>query len=141
MNTNIFFFIAVLVLKLLSRKVLFTNKKDKKNLKIRLLFKKIADFTDKLLQNQKQVECEVFRILLKHVMIVYQCFFYLHDCTFKYILNTMFRVRKIILVLHAQLKVSKTIATSQILTTVKSTDNWTFLLFFLFQQPYSRTRI
>ena len=33
MNTNIFFFIAVLVFKLLSRKVLFTNKKDKKNFK------------------------------------------------------------------------------------------------------------
>ena len=41
-NTEIFTFISVLVLKLLSRKVLFTN---------RLLFTKIANFTGQLLQN------------------------------------------------------------------------------------------
>ena len=43
-NTEIFAFIAVLVFKLLSFKVLFIN---------RLLLKKIANFTCKLLQNCK----------------------------------------------------------------------------------------
>ena len=43
-STEIFAFIAVLVFKLLSREVLFINKK-KKLLKSRLLFKKIAIFT------------------------------------------------------------------------------------------------
>ena len=53
-NTEIFTIIAVLVFKLLSRKVLFTNRKDKKKLlKSRLLFKKIANSTGKLLQNYK----------------------------------------------------------------------------------------
>ena len=55
-------FIAVLVFKLLSRELL----------KSRLLFKKIANFTGKLLQNYKFLECEI-----------YQCFFNLHDDTFK----------------------------------------------------------
>ena len=54
-NTEIFAFIAVIIFKLLSRKVLFINKKKKqyKLLKSRLLFKKIANFTGKLLQNYK----------------------------------------------------------------------------------------
>ena len=54
-NTEIFAFIAVLVFKLLSRKVLFINKKDNRNCyKVgRLLLKKIANFTGKLLQNYK----------------------------------------------------------------------------------------
>ena len=53
-NTEIFTIIAVPVFKLLSRKVLFTNRKDKKKLlKSRLLFKKIANSTGKLLQNYK----------------------------------------------------------------------------------------
>ena len=52
-NTEIFAFIAVLVFKLLSRKVLFIIEKTKKLLKSRLLFKKIANFTGKLLQNYK----------------------------------------------------------------------------------------
>ena len=46
-NIEIFAFIAALVLELLSRKFLFINIKDKS----RLLFKKIANFTGKLLQN------------------------------------------------------------------------------------------
>ena len=48
-NAEIFTFIAVLVFKLLSRKVLLINRKDKS----RLLFKKKANFTGKLLQNYK----------------------------------------------------------------------------------------
>ena len=48
-NTKIFVFIAVLVFELLSRKVLFINKKDKKLLKSRLLFKKIENFMRKLI--------------------------------------------------------------------------------------------
>ena len=48
-NTEIFAFIAVLVCTLLSRK----QKRQKKLLKSRLLFKKIANFTGKLLQNYK----------------------------------------------------------------------------------------
>ena len=52
-NTEIFAFIAVLVFKLLNAKVLFINRKDKRNLKIRLLFKEIENFTGKLLQNYK----------------------------------------------------------------------------------------
>ena len=55
-NTNnkneIFAFISVLVLKLFSRKVLFTNRKRQyKLLKSGLLFKKLANFTGQLLQN------------------------------------------------------------------------------------------
>ena len=49
-NIEIF---AAIVFKWLSRKVLF--------------FKKIANFTDKLLQNYKQLQTEIFRILFKHV--------------------------------------------------------------------------
>ena len=53
-NAEVFLFIAVLVLKLLSRKVLFINrKKQKKLLKRTLLFKILADFRSKLLQNCK----------------------------------------------------------------------------------------
>ena len=52
-NTDIFAFKAVLVFKVLSRKVLFINRKDKRNLKSRLVFKKSANFTGKLLQNYK----------------------------------------------------------------------------------------
>ena len=56
-KTEIFAFIAALVFKLLSRKVLFTNRKDdRKLLKSRLLFKKIANFTGKLLQNYYKFE-------------------------------------------------------------------------------------
>ena len=36
-------------------------------LKSRLFFKKIANLTGKLLQNYKYLQCEVFRVLLKHV--------------------------------------------------------------------------
>ena len=44
-NPGIFSFIAVLVFKLLSRKVLFTNRKDNRGrLKSRLLFKKRANY-------------------------------------------------------------------------------------------------
>ena len=57
-NTKIFAFIAVLVFKLFNCKILFINRKENK---------KIANFTDKLLQNYKSLECEFFRILLKHV--------------------------------------------------------------------------
>ena len=46
-------------------------------------FKKIAYFMGKLLQNHEQLECEIFRILLRHVNIIYHCLFNLHDCTFK----------------------------------------------------------
>ena len=67
-NTEIFLFIAVLVFKLLTRKVLFIHrKKQQKLLKSRLLLIKIANFTDTLLQNYKQLECEILRILLKQV--------------------------------------------------------------------------
>ena len=52
-NTEIFAFIAVLVFKLLSHKVLFKKKKTIETVKSRLLFKKIANFTGKLLQNNK----------------------------------------------------------------------------------------
>ena len=52
-NTEIFAFIVVPVFKLSSRKVLFINRKDKKLLKSRLLFKKRAKSTGKLLHNYK----------------------------------------------------------------------------------------
>ena len=48
-NTEIFAFTSVLVFKILSRKVLFIKRKGNRNLKIRLLFKKIANFTGKLM--------------------------------------------------------------------------------------------
>ena len=43
---EIFAFMAVLVFKLLSREVLFIDRKDNRNLKSRLLFKKIANITN-----------------------------------------------------------------------------------------------
>ena len=50
-NTEILAFIAVLVLKLFSRAVLYINKKNNINChKVGYLFKKIATFTGKLLQ-------------------------------------------------------------------------------------------
>ena len=50
-NIEIFAFITVLVFKLLSREILFINKKRQyKLLKSKLLFQKIANFTGKLLQ-------------------------------------------------------------------------------------------
>ena len=48
-NTEVFAFIAVLVLMLLSRKVLFINGRDNS----RLLFNKIENFMGKLFQNYK----------------------------------------------------------------------------------------
>ena len=36
-------------------------------LKSRLLFERTEKFTSKLMQNYKQLECEIFKILLKHV--------------------------------------------------------------------------
>ena len=50
-NTEIFGFITVLVFKLLSRKILFINKRQLKLLKSRLILKKIANFTGKVHQN------------------------------------------------------------------------------------------
>ena len=52
-NTKIFVFVAFLVFKLLNRKVLFINKKDKETVKNRLFFKKIVNFTDKLERNYR----------------------------------------------------------------------------------------
>ena len=53
-NTEIFKFIVVLVFKFLILKILFINKeKQQKLLKSRLLFRKITNFTDKLMQNYK----------------------------------------------------------------------------------------
>ena len=53
-TTEIFAFIAVVVFDLLIRKCLFKKqKRQQKLLKSRLLFKKIANFTGKLLQNHK----------------------------------------------------------------------------------------
>ena len=53
-NTEIFAFIAFLVFKLSSRKVLFINWKDNRNCeKVGYVFKKKANFTGKLLQNYK----------------------------------------------------------------------------------------
>ena len=43
-------------------------KKQWKLLKSGLLFKKMENFTGKLLQNYKQLEREIFRILLKHTI-------------------------------------------------------------------------
>ena len=48
-NAEIVAFIAVLAFKLLWREVLFTKWKDNRNLKTKLLFKKVAHFTCKLL--------------------------------------------------------------------------------------------
>ena len=52
-NTEIFAFIAVLVSMLLSRKVLFINRKTIETVKKLSTFKKIANFTGKLLQNHE----------------------------------------------------------------------------------------
>ena len=63
-NTKIFAFIAFLVFKLLSPWLL---KRQKKLLKIRLIFKKIANFTVKLLQNYEYLECEIFNFIKKRL--------------------------------------------------------------------------
>ena len=56
-NTEAFAFIAAVVLKLLSRKVLFyEQKRQQKLLKSRLRFKKIANFTGELLKNYKKLD-------------------------------------------------------------------------------------
>ena len=49
-NTEIFALIAVLVFKLLSRKLLFINRKDYRNCEKIGSFKKLANFKGKLLQ-------------------------------------------------------------------------------------------
>ena len=56
-NTEIFAFLADLVFNLLRLN----------NRNCRLLFRKLVNFTGELLQNYKWLECEIFRILLKHV--------------------------------------------------------------------------
>ena len=70
-NTEVFAFIAVLFFKLFTRlqteKAFLQTEKAQKELKSRLLFKKTAVFTGKLLQNQKQLECKILMVLLKHV--------------------------------------------------------------------------
>ena len=82
-NNEIFAFIAVLVFKLMSRKIfVYKQKRQYKLLKSRLLFKEIADFTGKLLENYKLLECKVFRVLLKHVSDHLSVLFELNDCTF-----------------------------------------------------------
>ena len=48
-NTEMFTFIAILVFKLLSSKVVYKQKRQQKPLKSRLLFKKTANFRGKLL--------------------------------------------------------------------------------------------
>ena len=48
-----------------------------------LLFKKIANVTGKLLQNYKELECEICRILFKQAMDSLSVFFQfvpVHDC-------------------------------------------------------------
>ena len=60
-KTEILAFIAFLVFKLLNDKVLFINRKDNRNCPIRLLFKNIANFTGKLLQDYKYLECKIFQ--------------------------------------------------------------------------------
>ena len=53
-NNEILASIAAIAFNLLNRKLLFTNRKGNINfLKSRLLFKKTANFTGKLLQNYK----------------------------------------------------------------------------------------
>ena len=51
-NTEMFAFIAVVAFRLLSNKLLFVNRKDNRNYNDSP-FKKIANFTGKLLQNYK----------------------------------------------------------------------------------------
>ena len=67
-NTETFAFVAVPVFKLLCRKALVINKKGNRNCyKKQAIFEKIANFVNKLRQNYKQLECELFMVLLKHV--------------------------------------------------------------------------
>ena len=60
-----------------SKETMLEGAAIKQLLKSKLLFKKIANFTGKLLQNYRYLECEVFRILLKHVgnhlSVLFQC--------------------------------------------------------------------
>ena len=63
-NTETYAFIAALVFKLLSRKVLFIKRK-----KIETDKKKTANFTSKLLRNYKYLICKIYRIHLKHISV------------------------------------------------------------------------
>ena len=71
-NTEIFAFTALRVFKLLTRKILLTNRKDNRNCE------KVGHFLRKckLLQDYKLLECEIFRILLKgvsnHLSVLFQ---------------------------------------------------------------------
>ena len=51
-------------------------------MKSRLLFKKTANFTGKLLKNYKWLECKIFRILLKHINDHLLVIFNLHEYNF-----------------------------------------------------------
>ena len=51
-------------------------------LKISLLFKKFANFTDKLLENSYNQECEIFRLLFLYKRKYIGRFSILHKCTF-----------------------------------------------------------
>ena len=64
--------LAVLVLKLLSCKVLFINRKA---IETATFFKKIAIFTGKLLQNYKQLQCKFqdsFQNVSDHLSVLFQ---------------------------------------------------------------------
>ena len=79
---EIFTFIALLVFELLSRKVLFIDKKDSRNCQKVGYFLRKQQITGKLLQNYKQLGREIFRILLEHVSDHLPVLFHLDDCTF-----------------------------------------------------------
>ena len=67
-NTEIFAFIAILVLSYWTVKVLFKNRKDNRSCeKEGYFFKEIVNFMGKILQTCKQLECEIFRVFFKHL--------------------------------------------------------------------------
>ena len=74
-DTEMFAFISALIFKLLNRSFVYEQKRQKKLLRSRLLFKQIANFTGILLQNYKQLECNIFRTFLKQVSDQLSVFF------------------------------------------------------------------
>ena len=79
-TTDIFTFIVHLVLKLLSRKVLFINTEDNRNCwKVRHFLRKLQ------ISRGNSWNAKFSGYLWNTLVIVYQCFFNLHDCTFKLI--------------------------------------------------------
>ena len=79
-NTDVFAFIACLVFKLLSHKVLFIKRKDNRNC---YFFKKQQISRVNYFKIISSWNAKVSRYFWNTLVVVFLCFFNLHGCTFK----------------------------------------------------------